>query len=221
MNKLSMRRKKHKRIVYVIAVITAATLVFTSAAGYYALRSAAPRTPVASRTTEQVIADLQARLSQYESSLEKSPDNLNLLVMLGNSYYQLGLAYFYSGDAEASRANFAKALQPYGRALELDPQDVDVRVDRAVAAFQSHNLDLAEQEFNKALSLDPQHAQAYFNFGVFLHIGRDRPDEALKQWRQVIALNPADNQQLVAAARQWITQVEGERPQPPPLQPQN
>lgn len=219
MHRLSGRRKKHKKVVYAIVLITAAMLIFTSAAGYYGFRSAAPRTGDASRTIEQVIVDLKDRISQLESSLEMSPDDLNLLEMLADSYYQLGIAYYHSGEAEASRSSFAKALEPYGRALELNPQDVDVRVDRAVAAFQSNNLDLAEQEFKRAISLDPQHAQAYFNYGVFLHIARDRTAEAIAQWRQVIKLNPVDDQQLVSVARQWIAQVEGERQPPPPTPP--
>jgi Tfp pilus assembly protein PilF len=189
-------------------------LVLTSALGYFANRTPA-RVNVAAGP-EWLIADLRSRIERFEASLKESPDNFNLLVMLGNSYYQLGQAYADSGNQEASAAGFAGAVEPYGRALAINPQDVNVRVDRAVAAFRSGSLDIAEQEFREAINIDPTHPKAFFNYGVFLHVGRNQPSQAAEQWQRVIELNPPDDQQLVSTARQWLAQVEGAMPAAPP-----
>lgn len=208
---MAMSKKKNKKMVYAVVVIAALGLVLTSALGYFGFRSfyLSPSDGIFSGT-EEAIADLEYRISQYEDSLARVPDNLNLLVILGNSYYQLGLAYSDINNQAAAAESFAKALEPYGRALEIDPGNVDVRVDRAVAAFWSNNYDEAEREFQTAVEMDPNHAKAHFNYGIFLYLGRNRPAEAISQWQEVVELNPADDPQLVATARMWIAQVEEE-----------
>jgi tetratricopeptide (TPR) repeat protein len=182
--------------------------------GYFANRLPVRATAV--QGPEWIISDLRSRISRYEAILETSPDNLSLLITLGNSYYQLGQAYADSGNQEAAAAGFAGAVEPYGRALAINPQDVNARVDRAVAAFRSGSLDLAEQEFREAINIDPTHPKAFFNYGVFLLIGRGQPSQAAEQWQRVIELNPPNDPQLVSSARQWLAQVEGGIPSAPP-----
>jgi len=212
-NTLTKWRRKRKKLVYAVVIVSATVLVLTSAIGFYGMRLPA-RANVA-EGPEWIISDLQGRISRLEANLESSPDSVNLLVQLGNSFYQLGQVYYDNGNQEASDASFAGAIDPYGRALAINPKDVNVRVDRAVAAFRSGSLDLAEQEFKEAINIDPTHSKAFFNYGVFLHIGRSQPRQAVEQWQRVIELNPPD-QQLVSSARQWIAQVEGGMPAAPP-----
>lgn len=214
MNNLARWRRKRKRLVYSVVIVSALMLVLTSVLGYLGARLPA-RVNLAAGP-EWLISDLQSRIERYEASVKVSPDNFNLLVQLGNSYYQLGQAYADSGDQEASAASFASAVEPYGRALAINSQDVNVRVDRAVAAFRSGSLDIAEQEFREAIKIDPTHPKAFFNYGVFLHIGRNQPRQAAEQWQRVIELNPPDDPQLVTTARQWLAQVEGALPAAPP-----
>lgn len=106
--------------------------------------------------------------------------------------------------------SFAKALEPYGKVLELEPDNVDVRVDRAVAAYASNNNEVAQEEFEKAITVDPANAKAYFNYGVFLYFGLNEPEEALAQWQKVVELNPEAEQDLVETTKTWIKAVEAE-----------
>jgi len=216
----SQRIRRNKRLVYFVVIIGVGALLLSSGLAYF---GSAPRAQTPAGAGE--LAELQYRISQYEQSLESTPGNLYLLTQLGNSYYQLGVYYSSNNDEARSSESFGKAMEPYGKALEIEPDDVNVRVDRAVCAFWSDNYDIAEAEFETAIATDPTHAKAFFNYGIFLYLGLNRPTEALEKWNAVIELNPLDDPQLVANARNWFNAVEEELSNPPQFdttpQPQN
>ena len=200
---MMLRRKKS--LVYGVVIIGAAALVLTSVLG--ALVMPGLRGSSAS-TGFNRIAELEYQVSQYKNNLESTPENFYLLTQLGNTYYALGMEYSLAENEEKTKESFAAAMEPYGRALEIQPDDVNVRVDRAVSAFWSDNHDVAEAEFARAIEIDPTHAKAYFNFGIFQYLGLNQPHDALENWKQVVALNPADDPDIVNTAKSWIAQVE-------------
>ncbi|GFP20649.1 hypothetical protein HKBW3S03_02152, partial [Candidatus Hakubella thermalkaliphila] len=79
-----------------------------------------------------------------------------------------------------------------------------------IMAFWSDKLDLAQEQFNKAIELNPNHAKAHYNHAIFLYLGRNNPTGAIESWNKVIELNPADAQELVTQARGFIAQVQSE-----------
>jgi tetratricopeptide (TPR) repeat protein len=191
-SKKSIRKYSKKHImIYIIVFIAAGGLVLTPVLGYIGYRSFAsgPRNEDSFRGIEQEIADLEYRISQLKDGLEKNPENIYYLTQLGNNYYQLGVAYSYSNDEAKAQESFNLAIEPYGKALELKPGDVDVRVDRAVSAFWSGNHELAEEEFEQAIAINPDHAKAYYNYGVFLFYGLNRPAEAIERFEKSLELD--------------------------------
>jgi Tfp pilus assembly protein PilF len=92
---------------------------------------------------------------------------------------------------------------------------VDVRVDRAVSAFRSGNLELAEEEFEKAIAINPDHAKAYYNFGVFLFYGLNRPAEAIERFEKVLELDSANYPALISATEFMIAQADDQLKNPP------
>jgi tetratricopeptide (TPR) repeat protein len=202
---LSRIRRRRKSLVYGVAIIGAAALVLTSVLGALVMPGLGGSS---GNTGFNRIAELEYQVSQYENNLENTPENFYLLTQLGNTYYALGMEYSLAENEEKTKASFAAAMEPYGRALEVQPDDVNVRVDRAVSAFWSDNYDVAEAEFTKAIEIDPTHAKAYFNFGIFQYLGLNQPQAALENWKQVVELNPADDQDLVNTTKSWIAQVE-------------
>lgn len=151
-----------------------------------------------------------------EQGLEKNPGNLLLLSKLGivladsGSWQRaipileycvteedfdpeklnfLGIAYYQGG-------NFAKALQNYGRALELDPNNAAVYNNIGgvhLATFQrtSREQDLvqAERNFKEALAIDPRLFSACNGLGV-TYRKRGRNTDAIACWRQALAIKP-------------------------------
>lgn len=191
------RHARRKQMFYTIAILAVAGLILSPLLGYILGRSS-----LAQPGSGNDISYFEGVVSRLEEALKEDPDNVNNLVELGNAYYQLALAYSAVPNEQKTVESFARAVEPYGKALELDPENVNVRVDRAVAAFYSNNPVLAEQEFETAIQQDPTHAKAYFNYGVFLLYGVNRPADAISRWETVIELNPAS--ELAEAARNWI-----------------
>jgi tetratricopeptide (TPR) repeat protein len=205
--KRTSRNKKNHTMVVIVIIIAASGLLLSSVVAYLGSNNFVPGVDP-STNNQAYIADMQYQIGQLEDSLEKAPGNVYLLTQLGNSYYQLAVLYNATVDEEQTKASFAKALEPYGLALEIEPENVDVRVDRAVAAFWSDNLDLAEEEFDKAIEINPIHVKAYFNYGIFLLLGRNNAPRAIEQWSRVLELNPPNEQELVSLTRTWIAQAE-------------
>jgi tetratricopeptide (TPR) repeat protein len=207
-NKKRGNQRINKTMVNVVIIIAGSALLLSSALAYFGRNSFSPAVDPSKPNYELYIEDMEYTISQLEDSLEKAPENMYLLTQLGNSYYQLGLLYNSKGDVELTKESFAKAVLPYGKALEIEPENVDVRVDRAVSAFWSDNFDLAETEFQTATEQNPTHAKAFFNYGIFLLLGRNNAASAIEQWNQVLELNPADDKELVTMTRSWIGQAE-------------
>lgn len=205
---MNKRLKRNKTTVYAIVILAASGLLLSSVLAYFGSGGIRPIPDNTGQNYASTIADLEYQISQYEASLEQSPDNFFLLSQLGNTYYQLGMVYSNMAREEKAKESFAKAVEPYGKALEINPEDTNVRVDRAVVAFWSDNYELAQAEFNTAIEKDPTHAKAHFNYGIFLYLGLNNPEGAIASWTNVIALNPADDPEIVSTARNWIAQVE-------------
>ncbi len=210
MSKQTRRRFRKKHIfVYIIVFFAAGALVLTSVLGYLGARSLTANPRDNSDPIAAEIADREYRIEQFQGSLERDPDNPYFLTQLGNNYYQLGVVYSYAMDNDKSTESFESAIEPYGKVLEIEPDNVDVRVDRAVSAFWSgeHNYDLAKEEFETAISINPEHTKAHYNYGIFLFYGLGDPAQAIALFEKVVELAPADDPDLVENAEFMIAQA--------------
>lgn len=195
--------KNKKTVVYVIIGFLVFGLIFSSLLYFF--------TPgllgfgKQGQTNEETIRQLERLVRQYEKDLKKTPDSEDLLKQLGDAYLNLGILYsITSGYENKAEDTFVKALEPYAKVLEKDPDNVDLRVDRAVAAFYGNKFSEAEAEFKKAIETAPEHARAHYNYGVFLYYGRGKTEEAVKEWEKVVELNPAGEEKMVDQAKQMI-----------------
>lgn len=212
----SKRARKNKAMAKVIVVIGALALLLSSGLAYFGWSQAVPgqNDQQSPSNINNMISYLEKQAEQYQDSLEKAPDNVYLLTELGNTYFGLGQTHeergrLYKDDTATAKSaeNFAKAVEFYGKALTLKPDDVNVRVDRATAAFYSTNYEVAEEEYKKAIELDPTHVRAYFNYGIFLYWGKNDFPEAITQWEKLIALNPENEQEIMSMTRSYIAQA--------------
>ncbi|MEN9879871.1 MAG: hypothetical protein RIQ55_517, partial [Pseudomonadota bacterium] len=102
--------------------------------------------------------------------------------------YNLGYALQQLGLLEA-------AIEAYGQAITLAPQDVDAWMARghALAGLKRHAE--AEADFARAVTLAPQQVDAWNNYGnVLLELARDA--EALVAYDQALAIRPGFAQAL-------------------------
>ncbi|ACG74292.1 Tetratricopeptide TPR_2 repeat protein [Anaeromyxobacter sp. K] len=142
--------------------------------------------------------DLQARITAAEQIVAKDPRNVRAWIQLGNDYF----------DSRQAQ----KAVEAYGRALELEPNTPDVLTDQGVMYRDLGNFDKAIANFKKANEVDPKHVQSLFNLGVvYLHDLQDA-DKAAKAWNQVISAAPTSPQ--AQQAQQALTQLKANPPPP-------
>ncbi len=99
-------------------------------------------------------------------------------------------AFAARGNVLLSMGRPASAVEDFNKALQFGLADeASVFVNRGLAYFQMDIYDLAEQDFQKALELDPESAAAWFNLGS-LYLKQGRNQEALDAFQKVVDLNP-------------------------------
>jgi tetratricopeptide (TPR) repeat protein len=100
-----------------------------------------------------------------------------------------------------------KAIEAYGRALKLAPDDPDVLTDQGVMYRQVGAFDKAIANFERAHRLDPRHTQSLFNLGVVYANDKQEPEKAIAAWRQLIEVAPRSPE--ASQARQLIASLQG------------
>ena len=144
-----------------------------------------------------------ARLQQLEDRVRANPKDFDALVELGNMQFD--------------QRNYLEATDWYSKALEIQPDNANVRTDMATTMFYAENFDGSIEEFRRALSLQQSHPQALFNIGVaYLH-GKNDPDSALEFWERLVATNP--NHPQAEMVRQQIAALKAQKGQPVPPRP--
>jgi adenylate cyclase len=105
-----------------------------------------------------------------------------------------------AGDYLPMREVMPKARALVDRALELDPESSDAHAALANILLQfDHDWDRAEEEFEKAIALNPSNAVAHRFYALLLMV-LERWDEAKEISRRAIRLDPGrENQQTTLA----------------------
>jgi cytochrome c-type biogenesis protein CcmH/NrfG len=117
-----------------------------------------------------------AVVRKLEDALKADPKNFEALRELGNLRYD--------------ERNFTEAAALYARALEIKPDDVDVRSDRGGALLQGRHIDEALGELNTVLAKEPTHPQALYILGVALLEGKSDREGALAAWNKLVQSHP-------------------------------
>jgi len=133
-------------------------------------------------------ADALARIATLQSIVARDPKNVQAWVRLGNDFF----------DTHQPQ----KAVEAYGRALELQPNDPNVLTDQGVMYRELRQYDKAIQNFEKASKADPTHVQSLFNMGVVYSTDLKLPQKAIEAWSKVVRVAPESPQ--AAQARQAL-----------------
>lgn len=105
---------------------------------------------------------LREKVKELEAAVQRSPNDYDLLVKLGNAFY----------DAEDAK----NAVDAYERALKIKTGDPNVLTDLGVSYRNLGDPDKALANFDRALAADPKHAPALFNAAIVW--GMDKSDVA-------------------------------------------
>jgi len=130
---------------------------------------------------------LKQKTRELEALVAKSPSDYDLLVKLGNAYY----------DADDAR----NAVETYERALRIKGTDANVLTDLGVSYRNLGDPDRALATFDRALALDPKHAPALFNAAIVWGIDKgDAPRAKAFLTRLKESASGADAERLKQSA---------------------
>ena len=129
--------------------------------------------------------DLKLAFVYFRQGIQKDPQYAPLYAGLADAYARLP---FYT-DTRPSEA-FPEAKDAAAKALQLDPNLPEAHASMAyVLNYYDWDRSRAEQEFKRALELDPNDAAAYHAYGRFL-ASLGRVDEARAELNRAQELDP-------------------------------
>jgi cytochrome c-type biogenesis protein CcmH/NrfG len=143
------------------------------------------------------------QIRSLENTARMAPKNAGAWIALGNALFDMNRCFTKEGPHQI--APCAEAANAYQKALELDPKNVNVLVDRGVCLWASGQPEKALAEYRKAMKLDPRHPHAHMNAAVALSTDLNRPAEAAKEFEKYLELAP--NAPNADAIRQTIIEL--------------
>ncbi|MGQ9870569.1 tetratricopeptide repeat protein [Leptodesmis sp.] len=97
--------------------------------------------------------------------------------------------FFQSGTQQAKQGRNSQAIADLTQAIQLNPNDPNLYLNRGVTHYQEGNLTAALEDYNKALNLNPNFAEALSNRSQ-VYVAQQRYDEAINDASRAIQLNP-------------------------------
>ncbi len=148
------------------------------------------------------------------------PTFLNFLVALdalvhspalANAERDLTLAYAYRYLGIFDPRQYQTVIRYATRTLQRDPSQDAAYFCAGVAYMKQGQLDLAIQQFQLAVQVNPRNAEAYKRL-AYLHGERGQPDQELRYYRQAVAAAP-DNPRYVHGLGLVLRDKFGDLPQ--------
>ena len=144
-------------------------------------------------TPEQMAQMANKQVEPLLQQLKTHPNDPALLAKVGNVYF----------DGQ----QFDQAISYYQKALNINPQSVEVRSDMATCYWYKNDANSAIHEYEKSLEYNPKHAPTLFNLGIVRWQGKNDPKGAVEAWQRLIDTNPNYEEkarvlELISRARQ-------------------
>ncbi len=169
-------------------------------------------TAAVSLAAEELETSVDTALAEIEAQralVEASPEDLDLLIELGNLYYESGMenealtTYLRAVNVDSMHAgvhtnlgslytdmgNFDKAEAALLKAAELDPGNSMVWTNLGTMNYARRKYTDAVNMYRRALEADPNSVEAHFNLAVAFADAQIF-EEAIREWRKVIELDP-------------------------------
>jgi tetratricopeptide (TPR) repeat protein len=89
----------------------------------------------------------------------------------------------------ASIAKYREAIDDFSKAHQLANDRADILVLRATAYRMAKSLDLARQDIEQAIKLEPKNPDAFLERGILRKLGNDKAG-AKADWQKTLALGP-------------------------------
>jgi len=183
-----------KTLVLVVAALFLGLMVGILApkmfGGKPAVQEVAQQAPVPQQQVPGT--DYSLQISELKRRLQNNPNDVGLLVQLGNTYFDSNM--------------YPESIEAYEKSLALKPGDPNVLTDLGVMYRRNGRSDEAVKRFRMAAQADPTHFQSRMNLGVVLFYDFNDAAGARKALESVLKLSTqgpnADN------ARQLMAEID-------------
>ncbi|MBI2101532.1 tetratricopeptide repeat protein [Candidatus Woesearchaeota archaeon] len=96
--------------------------------------------------------------------------------------------FFIRGVDYYKKGNYELSLKAFEKAIELDPKDNTLWVNKGVILFKLNKPEEALKAFEKAIELDPKDPNVWFNISCYYSI-KNKKEEALLNLKKAIELD--------------------------------
>jgi tetratricopeptide (TPR) repeat protein len=132
--------------------------------------------------------------------------SLSLTVCLTSPAWATGLGDFNAGLTAVSEGNYDEAIRLCTKAIasgELSREELSLVYElRGVAWYQKKDYDKAIADYTKAIEINPQSAEAYYNRGIAWY-DKGNNEKAIADYTKVIAINPKDAEAYDSRGDAW------------------
>lgn len=135
--------------------------------------------------------DYSVQINELKKRLQSNPNDVGLLVQLGNTYFDSNM--------------YPEAIEAYEKSLALKPGDPDVLTDLGVMYRRNGQSDEAVKRFRMAAEADPMHFQSRMNLGVVLFYDLKDSAGAREALESILKVYPQGPQ--ADSARQLLAEI--------------
>lgn len=178
--------------VAVLMVVSVLMSTFIGQTGGGSSQAANPTQPGAQETTASIAAKYQGTAQAAEAQLKADPDNYDVLVQQGNTYFDWALGVQQATAQQRTGEDMPLWLQAatyYKRALDVKPGDPKVVTDYSVALFSSGQSQQAITEIEAVIAKNPDFGQAYYNAGIY-YINTGQNQKAIDAMQKYLKMDP-------------------------------
>ncbi|OWZ84749.1 tetratricopeptide repeat protein [Natranaerobius trueperi] len=156
------KKKALRKVALVAAVLFIASVALGAGIGALDFLGGEPQHQVN-------IEQEKEQLAHFEEEVKENSEDVGALMNLGQQQLFLGMIYAeQENDLEKAETYFEKSQETYDDAIELDPENVDLLVDKASAAFYLNEVEKAEGLLSEALEIEPEHNEALYMYSNYL-----------------------------------------------------
>lgn len=168
-----------------------------------------PATTTGATGVAAINARYQPRVDAAEAVLKNDPNNRELLVTQGNSYFDWALEVRNASpdDPSVSEPIWLAATKYYERALKIKADDPAVLTDKAISHYYAGDPITASALAEKALKIDPKFAPALFNGAIF-YKDTSKPAQALDLLQRYLVADPNGTYGDRAQAQAWVKELQ-------------
>lgn len=177
-------KRRRQRIVFIILTVFLSLGLLGTSVGWFLDASAIhPPAGVETFSPEQIIADL-------ESQAKDHPKDAGIAARLARAYQDAGRT--------------GQAVKAYEKALQLDPNNSELRIQLALNQFLTGQYDQAAVNLKEEIKRNPGNVQAYYYYAQVLALGKGDYQGGIRELQKFIDL--ARTGEDVTKARQMIEQ---------------